>query len=487
MRRPLCLDLFSGAGGTAIGLHRAGFDVVHFEWDADACATLRAAFPGDEVHEGDLRQSPWESWAGRVHLLWSSFPCQAWSTAGKRAGALDDRNGWPWTVEAIDRSRPTWVLCENVEGLTMHRGGAGRCGGDPLTCPGCYFDGIILAQLRERFAHVSWRVLDAADYGVPQRRHRVILAAGPAPFPWPMPTHCDPTHLIPIANGSRVPWVSVRTALRLGSEIDSDSDHALVVRNSGHRPPHVETVDGPSPTILAPPKGTYDRLKIASGDAEFLTQLTHDPKHAPVSIDQPAPTLRGGGDGHGAPHYWLRQEMTNNAPVSVDTVSPTVAASAVLYLHEGDDPGKRPRVHEDPSRRMNRNRGFDTVDRAHTHTTLDLFSESPGEEPVESGVPANLPRGGQVLDIDRPASTLRAQGAVDVSGHQGGHSPPSIVLPRSRKVRRVTVAECAVLQGFPANHPFQGTKTAQYRQVGNAVAPPVAEVLGKIVAGLVRP
>lgn len=109
-------------GGTAIGLHRAGFDVTHFEWDADACATLRAAFPGDEVHEGDLRQSPWESWAGRVHLLWSSFPCQAWSTAGKRAGALDERNGWPWTVDAIDRSRPTWVLCENVEGLTMHRG-----------------------------------------------------------------------------------------------------------------------------------------------------------------------------------------------------------------------------------------------------------------------------------------------------------------------------------------------------------------------------
>lgn len=49
MGRPLCLDLFSGAGGTAIGLHRAGFDVTHFEWDADACATLRAAFPGDAV------------------------------------------------------------------------------------------------------------------------------------------------------------------------------------------------------------------------------------------------------------------------------------------------------------------------------------------------------------------------------------------------------------------------------------------------------
>lgn len=404
MGRPLCLDLFSGAGGTAIGLHRAGFDVIHFEWDADACATLRAAFPGDEVHEGDLRQSPWESWAGRVHLLWSSFPCQAWSTAGKRAGALDERNGWPWTVEAIDRSRPTWVLCENVEGLTMHRGGAGKCGGDAILCPGCYFEGVILPQLRERFAHVSWRLLDAADYGVPQRRHRIILAAGPQPFPWPTPTHCDPSFLIPIQRGQRLPWVSVRTALNLDEVLGTD---------------HIRT--------------------------EFLSQVTDDPKHAPVSVDASANTLRGGGDGHGAPQYWLRQEMTNNAAFPVDGVAPTVTTNGVLHWHAGDDPGKRPHFHPDPAKRTSRNRELRVPDLERSDGgALDLFADDPSE-------------------------------------------PPDDPQARSVKIRRVTVAECAVLQGFPADHPFQGNLSARYKQIGNAVAPPVAEALGKIVAGLVRP
>jgi DNA (cytosine-5)-methyltransferase 1 len=358
------LDLFSGAGGTAIGLHRAGFDVTHFEWDADACATLRAAFPGDEVHEGDLRQSPWESWAGRVHLLWSSFPCQAWSTSGKRVGARDERNGWPWTVEAIDRSRPTWVLCENVEGLMMHRGGVGKCGGDPDMCPGCYFDGIILPQLRERFAHVSWRLIDAADYGVPQRRLRIILAAGPQPFPWPTPTHCDPSFLIPIQRGQRLPWVSVRTALKIDV-------------------------------------------------------------------------------GQGAQPYWLRQEMTNNAAFPIDGVAPTVTTSGVLRWYTGSDPGRRPQVQPDPSKRNFRNKDLRVPDvERMDRGTLELFADGPPE-------PADDPQAHSV------------------------------------KSRRVTVAECAVFQGFPADHPFQGNLGARYKQVGNAVSPPVAEALGKIVAGLV--
>lgn len=448
MTRPLCLDLFAGAGGTALGLRRAGFDVTHFEWDHHACETLRAAFPGDDVHEGDLRQAPWASWRGKVHLLWSSFPCQAWSTAGKRAGALDERNGWPWTVEAVDACEPTWLLCENVEGLTMHRGGASSCPRDADVCPGCYFDGVILPQLRERFAHVSWRVLDAADYGVPQRRHRVIIAAGPVPFPWPEPTHCDPAFRIPIDAGRRKPWVSVRQALDLDGGTRTEPDHALVVRNSGHAPNRVEPIDRPSPTVIAPPKGTYDRLKIATGSAEFLSQLSDDPKHAGVGVDHPASTIRGGGDGHGAPHYWIRQEVTGNPAVR----------------------GRTRGVTRNPPASATR-RG----------SVFDLFGEGPFDPEPDT---SSLSKGGQVLDADRPSSTLRAQGSVDASGHEGGCSPPSVVTD---SVRRLSVSECAVLQGFPADHPFQGNRTQQYRQVGNAVPPPVAEALGRAILSVGSP
>jgi site-specific DNA-cytosine methylase len=473
MTRPLCLDLFSGAGGTALGLHRAGFDVTHFEWDHHACETLRAAFPGDEVHEGDLRQAPWASWRGRVRLLWSSFPCQAWSTAGKRAGALDERNGWPWTVEAVDACDPTWLLCENVEGLTMHRGGADACPRDVTVCPGCYFEDVILAQLRERFAHVSWRVLDAADYGVPQRRHRVIIAAGPAPFPWPEPTHCDPAVRIPINTGRRKPWVSVRQALDLDGGTRTEPEHALVVRNSGHSPATVAPIDRPSPTVIAPPKGTYDRLKIATDSAEFPSQLSEDPRHAGVGVDHPASVTRDGGDGHGAPHYWVRQEMTGSLPVSAEAASPTVTTKGTMYLH-GGDPGRRQRGDGLVQARAR-------LGAVYRSPVFELFGDEPSDPEPDT---SSLPKGGQVLDADRPASTLRAQGSVDASGHLGGCSPPSVVTDT---VRRVTVSECALLQGFPADHPFQGNRTQQYRQVGNAVPPPVAEALGRAILSVESP
>jgi DNA (cytosine-5)-methyltransferase 1 len=125
------ISLFSGAGGEALGLEGAGFEHLSLcEWDPDACATLRAAGLGPVV-EGDVRDlDAIEAVAGpSCDLLWSSFPCQAFSTAGKRLGAGDERNGWPWTVDAIDRFKPAWFLGENVRGLLMHRGIARRAAG----------------------------------------------------------------------------------------------------------------------------------------------------------------------------------------------------------------------------------------------------------------------------------------------------------------------------------------------------------------------
>ena len=212
-----CLELFAGAGGAALGLERAGLHHAALcEWDPSACATLRAASLGPVV-EGDVRDLDAIAAAvgpDPVDVLWSSFPCQAFSTWGKRRGAADERNGWPWTVAAVDRFRPTWLLGENVRGLLLHTGGCTFAGGqeglfsrpDPSGCPGCYFERVILPDLRRRFAHVGWWLLDAADYGVPQHRRRVILWAGPRPLTEPAPTH---------GPGRAAPWVSSGAALGL--------------------------------------------------------------------------------------------------------------------------------------------------------------------------------------------------------------------------------------------------------------------------------
>ena len=116
------LELFAGAGGAALGLEAAGFEhAALVERDPDACATLRAAGLGPVV-EADIRDlDAIEAVAGRkINLLWASPPCQPFSTAGAGQGQADDRDGWPWTVAAIDRFQPEIVLVENVRGLLSH-------------------------------------------------------------------------------------------------------------------------------------------------------------------------------------------------------------------------------------------------------------------------------------------------------------------------------------------------------------------------------
>jgi DNA (cytosine-5)-methyltransferase 1 len=216
-----CVELFAGAGGAALGLEAAGIShLACIEYDADACATLRAA--GLPCVEGDVREPDLylPEWVG-CDLLWASFPCQAWSTAGKREGAKDERNGWPWTVDAIDCLEPEWFAAENVTGLLTHRGGcASRCLG-PDECPRAYFDLVILEQLRERFAWVGFRVLNASSFGVPQHRRRVIIVAGPHAIDWPEPTHGKPSGQDDLFGRKLKPWATIRGTLGLRGSLSS--------------------------------------------------------------------------------------------------------------------------------------------------------------------------------------------------------------------------------------------------------------------------
>ncbi len=205
----MALELFAGCGGAALGLQRAGWGhLACVERDPAAAATLEAA--GLPAVQADVRELDWSTWAGAVDLLWASPPCQAGSTAGQRLGQHDERNGWPWTFDAIDALQPTWLLAENVRGWTFHRPGCARLGDDP-TCIGCYWQGVVLPGVRARFPFAGVWPLDAADYGVPQHRRRVLLWAGPLPLDDAPPpaTHGGPAA---VERGLQ-PWVTMRDAV----------------------------------------------------------------------------------------------------------------------------------------------------------------------------------------------------------------------------------------------------------------------------------
>lgn len=178
------VDLFAGAGGATCGLVAAGLEVVAaVDFDAAACATHRAAHPSVPVTEADL--STLDPWAlPEADVWWASPPCQPFSSAGRRLGGADARDGWPHLLRLVRARRPAFLFAENVSGMMDRRGRP-------------YLDRL-LADLRELYPVVECDLINAADLGVPQHRRRVILRCGPRPFaPFPDP----------------VPWVSMGEAL----------------------------------------------------------------------------------------------------------------------------------------------------------------------------------------------------------------------------------------------------------------------------------
>lgn len=449
------IELFAGAGGAALGYHRAGFtSLARVEWDPSACDTLRATFPDDVTIEGDVRTVDWTPYAGRCDVLAASPPCQDWSSAGKRLGAAGERNGWPWTFTASDAIRPTWLVCENVPGLTHHRGDCDRS--DVLSCPGCYWLDILIPEAQRRFAHVSVLRLDAADYGVPQRRHRVFLVCGPAPVAAPAPTHSEAAltlakwrtgdywrhhGIAPVGEPSKadrkilgamfapgaglLPWRTVRDALDLGASLRSERGIGLTERHGERNdsPP-----DAPAPSIAAGSKGSGPRLQVVykrgreDGSRDEAHGIDDEPPGAPRGA------MRGGGT-------VIYQGGIGGCGLAqpIDGPSPTLGAKATATIG-----GDRPEL-------------------------LDAPSPSVTAQEVK-GTRASASSGGTF---------------------HGGPDRASDVAFAGAGLRRLTTAECATLQDFPPDHPWRGTKTAIYRQIGNAVPPTLAEVVARAVLAAV--
>ncbi|MGH9488947.1 MAG: DNA cytosine methyltransferase [Terriglobales bacterium] len=206
--------MFTGAGGMARGLSDAGFrHLALVERDHDSCWTLlenrrRGALEDWPLFESDVRSFDYSLVQGDVDLLAGGVPCQPFSVGGKHRGGGDPRNMFPEVTRAVRALRPKAVLLENVRGL-LRRNFARYFGHIQLSLAYPEIgqrEGETWAEHLGRleryhtsgnpkglFYRVLYRYVDAADYGVPQRRHRVFIVAlrGDQPLAWsfPRPTH----------------------------------------------------------------------------------------------------------------------------------------------------------------------------------------------------------------------------------------------------------------------------------------------------------
>jgi DNA (cytosine-5)-methyltransferase 1 len=169
--RPRAIDLFSGCGGLTVGLKKAGFNVVGaVESDALAVSTYRENHPLVRLWDNDIRDidpanmmEELELKPGDLDLLAGCPPCQGFSSIRTlRRGSVDDeRNDLVFRfVDFVIALKPRAIMLENVPGLADD---------DRMTQ-------VVKTLTREGYT-VRHRILDAAEYGVPQRRRRLILLA----------------------------------------------------------------------------------------------------------------------------------------------------------------------------------------------------------------------------------------------------------------------------------------------------------------------
>jgi DNA (cytosine-5)-methyltransferase 1 len=194
------VELFAGAGGLGLGVSRAGFRPIQVvEWDRWCCDTIRenkalgisdlAEWP--DPTEGDVRAVDFRPHEDKIELVTGGPPCQPFSLGGKHGAHNDSRDMWPEAVRAVREIRPRAFIFENVKGLTratfasylayivhqltypeltrrtdedwrehlgrLERHHTSRCSKSGLSY------------------RVVYRVLNAADYGIPQRRERVVF------------------------------------------------------------------------------------------------------------------------------------------------------------------------------------------------------------------------------------------------------------------------------------------------------------------------
>lgn len=472
------VELYAGAGGWSEG-HRlvtagAGPRPVGLDNWVSACATAVAA--GHLRVCADVATYPTEPFTGGVAGLMASPPCQAFSMAGNRAGETDRPRvhqlvdayaagatgpgvGWAdprshhtaQPVRWVRALQPEWVALEQV----------------PPVLPLWHHIARVLGQ----WGYSTWcGLLNAADYGVPQTRTRAILIASRARAVAPPP----PTHAqFPaedLFGDRRLPWVSMAQALGM------------------------DGVDRPARTVCG---NREPRWAFGEGDTSYGTGWTLVGNQMPERAaggyqtrpdDQPAPTVTAGARSYG----WVETEQTCATAagwvphlVGTDRPAPTVVANADRWeLHSRRDSAGWERDHGERRNRDDTEPAPTLTGEAGRWELLTAGREKVNDRtlprPVDQPAPMIAFGHSDMRWVAaRPATTVLGDPRVAAPGHRdraGGER-------QHEESVRITVVQAAVLQSFRPDYPWQGTKTVQFTQVGNAIPPLLAAAVVAAATG----
>jgi DNA (cytosine-5)-methyltransferase 1 len=437
------VSLFAGVGGFDLAMERAGVQVVaSVEIDKHARGILEKHFPTSklfndvtEVTGEQLRESGFTPSRG---ILTGGFPCQDLSIAGKRAGLDGARSGLYWQItRLIDETEPEWVVLENVPGLLTSSGGADM--------------GAVIGALADRGYGVGWRVLDAQNFGVPQRRRRVFIVAKRAG---------DITSVAKVLFERQGLRGDTSSSGAQGDEPARDARQGVeVTGGDGLEPDYGDTVFDQSFRMdgVRTYEGVSQSLNARMGTGGNNVPL----KVEPMAFDEMNFSL-------GEMHQTLRA----GTPQSTGVVEPIVNRMVGFgdYANDGTFSTTKARDWKDATDLI--------VEPIAFHMTQDPISgvESPALGVTSHGMGVMEPIAVQGSVVGR--SDTAGPGG---KGH-GEEGDPMFTLNTIDRhavanaiVRRLTPMECERLQGFPDKWTADQTDSHRYKQMGNAVAVPVVE------------
>lgn len=315
--RQTSVELFAGAGGLALGAQKAGFTSLAIaEWNRWACDTMREnKVAGHElvrdwhVYQGDVRDFDWSQIDEDVDLVSGGPPCQPFSAGGRGKSVDDERDMFPATAEVLAELRPKAFLIENVRGLTraafadyyeyiLRRLAAPEM---EVMRNEAWFDHLLRLRKTTTRGTLHYNVfptlLDAANFGVPQQRHRVFMVGfrSDLGIEWEFP---EPTHSYEALVHDQ--WVTGKYWERhrvARSARPPRPSAALIARVA-----RMEINDLPWVTLRDALVGLPDPLaKTATGfrNHTFQAGARSYAGHTGSALDLPAKTLKAGA--HGVP------------------------------------------------------------------------------------------------------------------------------------------------------------------------------------------
>ncbi len=318
------IELFSGTGGLALGLEQAGFHhKALYEWDADSCENIRRNIEAGyssarnwKVFQADVRAVNYSGYTGKIDLIAGGPPCQPFSLGGKHQAYNDKRDMFPEAVRAVREIQPQVFVFENVKGLLRKSFSS-------------YFNYILL-QLQHpeiiKQKNMTWeehlvmlekhhtschdgaltynvvfRLLNAADYGVPQVQQRVIIVGFRSDFnanwSFPAATHSQEALLY-------LKWVSgvywAENAIKHPCECPLSSNQIKLLRKA------IEDTDTPPLRWRTVRDAIGDMPDPAnrSADTQYNNHDFRDGArvyagHSGSQLDAPSKTIKAGA--HGVP------------------------------------------------------------------------------------------------------------------------------------------------------------------------------------------